>query len=109
MLGLTDIGAGTAAGGIGFAPDKDTTKFAWALHAGVGMDLSPNAKLELAYRYLNMGKAEAGGLNCFNAVVCPDTAYSLKEIDWHDIKLGLRWMLAVAPPPIYDAPLIRKY
>ena len=109
VLGLTDIGAGTAAGGIGFAPDRDTTKFAWALHAGVGMAISPNAKLELAYRYLNMGKAEAGGLNCFNAVVCPDTDYSLKEIDSHDIKLGLRWMLAVAPPPIYDAPLIRKY
>ena len=48
-------------GGIGFAPDRDTTKFAWALHAGVGMAISPNAKLELAYRYLNMGKAETGG------------------------------------------------
>jgi hypothetical protein len=33
----------------------------------------------------------------------------LKEIDSHDIKLGLRWMLAAAPAPIYDAPLIRKY
>ena len=56
-----------------------------------------------------MGKAESGGVNCFNAVVCPDTVYALKEIDSHDIKLGLRWMLAAAPAPIYDAPLIRKY
>jgi hypothetical protein len=58
-----------------------------------------------------MGKAESGGLNCFNAVVCPDTVYALKEIDSHDIKLGLRWMLAAAPAPIYEAPppLIRKY
>jgi opacity protein-like surface antigen len=69
VLGLTDLGAGSAAGGLGFAPDKDTTKLAWALHAGVGLDISPNAKLELAYRYLNMGKAESGGVNCFNAVV----------------------------------------
>jgi opacity protein-like surface antigen len=109
VLGLTDLGAGSAAGGLGFAPDKDTTKLAWALHAGVGLDISPNAKLELAYRYLNMGKAESGGVNCFNAVVCPDTVYALKEIGSHDIKLGLRWMLAAAPAPIYDAPLIRKY
>jgi hypothetical protein len=56
-----------------------------------------------------MGKAEAGVLNCFNAVVCPDTVYALKEIDSHDIKLALRWMLAAARAPVFDAPLIRKY
>ena len=111
ILGLTDLGAGSAAGGLGFAPEKETTKFAWALHAGVGMDVTPNVKLELAYRYLNMGKAESGIVNCFNAVVCPDTVYALKDIDSHDIKLGLRWMFAAVapPPPVFDAPLIRKY
>lgn len=107
--GLTDLGAGSAAGGLGYAPDKDTTKFAWALHAGVGLDVTPNVKVELAYRYLNMGKAESGMVACYNAVVCPGTVYALHDIDSHDIKLGMRWMMAAQAPAFYDPPLMRKY
>ncbi len=89
------------------------TSFAWALHAGLSYAVTPNLKLELAYRYLNLGEASTGVLNCF----CGSTlaAIKVKDIESHDIKLGMRWMFgapvvaaaAYEPPPMM--PLVRKY
>jgi opacity protein-like surface antigen len=110
VKGLTDAGFGSAAGGIGYAKDVEDTQLAWAVHAGLGYDVTPNLKLELAYRYLNMGDAQAGKLVCAGGV-CPGTVYSYKDLESHDIKIGMRWMLAsYGPAPIHaPAPLIRKY
>lgn len=107
ISGLSDMGAGFAAGGIGVAPEKDMTKFAWALHAGVGYEVTPNLKLELAYRYLNMGNAQAASLSC-DFTVCPGTVYNYKKLDSHDIKIGMRWMFGGPAYPV-DMPLMRKY
>ena len=106
---VQDVGQGSSIGGFGTAPTHDKTNLAWAVHAGVGYDVAPNLKLELAYRYLNMGDAQSGIMACL-----PDcglrTVYKVRDIDSHDIKIGMRWMLGgpvavVEPPP----PLIRKY
>jgi len=87
----------------------EDTQLAWAVHAGLGYDVTPNLKLELAYRYLNMGDAQAGKLVCAGGI-CPGTVYSYKDLESHDIKIGMRWMLASYPAPIHaPAPLIRKY
>jgi opacity protein-like surface antigen len=116
-----DIGAGSStgavtgvAGGFGMGPTHDQTSLAWAIHAGLGYDVTPNLKLELAYRYLNMGEAETGRVGC--AGTCSSnsfgTIYKLKELESHDIKIGMRWILGgpVAPMPAsYGAPIIRKY
>ncbi len=78
-------------------PDKTKTNFAWALMAGVGYDLSQNAKLEFGYRYLNMGKGSQS-LSCGGST-CGD-AMNYKDIDAHEFKVGLRWLLggpALAP------------
>lgn len=98
--------------------EKSKTNLAWALMAGLAVDVTKNVKLELGYRYLNMGKAESGinelsGLagNPANLIV------RLKDVDSHDFKMGMRWMLngdccaapvAYAPPPP-PAPMIRKF
>ena len=99
------FGAGYAAEGV------SKTNLAWAFHAGLGYTVSPNLKLELAYRYLNMGKANTGAVSCFNQSPCPGTVYSYSDIDSHDIKLAMRWMLGgpvrVAAP--VEAPIMRKY
>src|SRR5882724_375918 len=61
VTGLTDVGYITGAGSsaFGFAQsDKTSWNFAWALHAGVAYNVSSNLKIELAYRYLNMGDVE---------------------------------------------------
>lgn len=109
--GVTDKGWGEYAGGYGIGPRNEKTNFAWALHAGLGYDISPNLKFEAAYRYLNMGEAATGTVTC--SLECPKTVYRVKEIESHDVRLGFRYLLAApvalaavdyAPPP-----LVRKY
>lgn len=106
---VTDEGLGANVGGFGTGRSRDKTNLAWALHAGLGYEVSQNLKLELAYRYLNMGDAEVGTVTCIPGCALR-TNYKLKEIDSHDIKIGMRWALggpvaSYEPPP----PLIRKY
>ena len=39
---------------------KSQTNFTWALMAGIAYAISPNAKLDIGYRYVNMGKFSPG-------------------------------------------------
>ena len=110
---VTDVGHGAYIGGFGSGGSHDKTNLAWALHAGLGYDVSPNLKLEVAYRYLNMGDVESGTVRCLPS--CGGdlkTVYKLKELESHDFKIGMRWMLGgpvAAMPASYGAPIIRKY
>jgi hypothetical protein len=72
-------------------------------------------KLELAYRYLNMGTAESGAINCVNSNGCVVEKHRY-DLASQDIKLGMRWMFDTAaapapaayyPPP--EPPIVRKY
>jgi opacity protein-like surface antigen len=116
---LADTSNGTPTGGFGrgWSPDTSDWKFAWALHAGVAYNISRSFKVEVAYRYLNMGSMEAA-VNCVGG--CAPDSYRLKDISSHDIKVGLRWVCCeeerqpvvytpapnyVPPPPqVYAAP-----
>ncbi|AWN39483.1 outer membrane protein [Methylobacterium durans] len=101
-----------------------TTSFAWALHAGLGFDVTPNLKMEIAYRYLNLGSAKSGvGVeDCELTKACGGGSlgvYKTKSIEAHDVKVGFRYLLggvAAAPlPPLMadyqpaPGPLVRKY
>jgi opacity protein-like surface antigen len=94
--------------GRGFASAHSSWKFAWALHAGVAYNVSSQLKVELAYRYLNMGDVRTGIVDCVGCGVVngPLAYYTLRTLDSHDIKLGLRWMLDAPTPPAY--PLMTK-
>lgn len=113
VSGLTDVN--TPVGGSAYAPDHTSYSLAWALHAGLAFDITPNLKLDVGYRYLNMGKATAGDLHTFSGVSTYYNAYQFKDLTSHDIKVGLRWQFAncagcAAPPPVPVAmPVIRKY
>jgi opacity protein-like surface antigen len=90
---------------------KSRTNLAWALMAGASVDVSRNVKLELGYRYLNMGRAETGTLFANNP---PNTIVRVKDIDSHDFRIGMRWALngdcCSAPEPVYaPPPMIRKF
>ena len=89
--------------------NKSSGDLAWALHAGLAYDVTPNVKLELAYRYLNMGSVRTGIINCY----CGEqyNGFKMKNLEAHDIKLGMRWALGgPASAPAYEpAPLMRKY
>jgi opacity protein-like surface antigen len=104
-----DQGLGGYAGGLGLAASESKTGLAWALHAGLGYQVSSNLKLELGYRYLNMGDIEAGKIQCLPALdQCSHS--KIKGYDSHDFKIGMRWLLASSPAPVvYEQPLIRRY
>ncbi|HWG06131.1 MAG TPA: outer membrane beta-barrel protein [Beijerinckiaceae bacterium] len=112
VASLTDIGAGATGvgapgnGGLGFAPTKSSTSLAWALMAGVSFDVTHNLKLDISYRYLNMGDAQSGVIACTTACVGESQKYHLAS---NDIRIGARWMFGgeEAPPP--PPPLITKY
>lgn len=93
--------------------DKVNWDFAWAVHAGLAYSVTNNVKLEIAYRYLNMGNAESAVINC-NSAACANTGgpaafYTLTDLDSHDFKVGMRWMLnEPAQAPVYAPPLMRK-
>ena len=57
MSGFSDVGIPT--GGSGVGPTVTQWNLAWAIHAGLSYAVTENLKLELAYRYLNMGNATA--------------------------------------------------
>ena len=121
IYGLTDVGVGGPAGfgngGFGFARDKNSLDLAYAAMAGLSYAVSPNLKLELAYRFLNMGDATSAPIRCVNTTGCTLETQKVR-LESQDIKLGMRWMFndvtpvtpaVYAPPPPMQAPLVRKY
>ena len=86
-------------GGSGTAGTGHKWNFAWALHAGLAYDVTPNFTIELAYRYLNLGNAKTGDFRnddpsegCNATPPCYPVQF--KNITSHDIKLGVRWAMA---------------
>lgn len=95
-----------------YFPSRSKTSLAWALMAGLSYDVSRNVKVELGYRYLNMGTVESGAL--FGSATT-DTI-RVRDLSSHDVRLGMRWALngdccgtpVVEPLPM-PRPMIRKY
>ena len=91
-----------------FASDAGKWDFAWAVHAGLGYKITPNATVELGYSYMNLGDATTGTNSNFAGTATPQFPWTMHDITSHDLKLGVRWNLdntpVYAPPP----PLIRK-
>jgi opacity protein-like surface antigen len=122
--GFTDQGFGYSYYGPlgnsgGYFSNHVRTNFAWALMAGLDFTIAPNLKLELGYRYLNMGKIATGGSNClagvsggvFSAANCnggvSNSFQSRSTIASNDIRIGLLWTLG-APAPL-PQPVVARY
>lgn len=113
---IHDVGYITGPGTTGFgygSADFSESKFAWAVHAGVAYNVNNSFKMELAYRYLNMGNVNTGVIDCAGGGCStgggPRAYYTFREMDSHDVKLGVRWMLQPEQAaPVYQAPLMRK-
>ena len=122
LSGVTDIsyntigGAQTSSGGI--AADHSTLGFAWALMAGVAFDVTQNLKLDVNYRYLDLGKFESGPMACLNGAGgfytlpnpnCEPGIKSKRDVAYNDFRIGLRWMIGEANYAPQQMPLVRKY
>ena len=58
---------------------------AWALMAGVGIQLSPSATLDIGYRYLDAGTT--------SVPITPQLGASVKQPNVsQDIRIGIRYM-----------------
>ena len=113
VASLTDVGAGatdpfgTGNGGLGFAPTKSSANLAWALMAGVSFDVTNNLKLDISYRYLDMGSATSGAITCTTGCVAESQKYHLAS---NDIRIGARWMFGEQEAPLLPPPpLVTKY
>ncbi len=115
VTGFHDLGTGIncdASGcGFGIAEPVSNTTFAWAVHAGMDYEVNQNLKLEMSYRYLDEGNANAGTVLCLNTAFCGDVNYTIREITSHDMRIGMRWTFGgpEAPLPQPEEPVIRRY
>ncbi|NLH82615.1 MAG: porin family protein [Phyllobacteriaceae bacterium] len=85
--------------------------FAWALHTGMSWDVTQNFKVDMGYTYKNLGKVTSGNINCFSGATGCNEQLTAKNLAFHDIHIGARWMLDSAPAktPVYSAPVVAKY
>jgi opacity protein-like surface antigen len=100
----TNVVAGAATSPTsGYASSGTRSGFAYALMAGLAYDVTPNYKVELGYRYLNLGKFQSGTFTCPGG--CGGT-YSLqgRNLDAHEFRIGMRWMLGAPAPAAMPYP-----
>jgi opacity protein-like surface antigen len=97
--GLRDIN--TVQGATFYAKDNTSTNFAWAVHAGVSYDVTPQFAVDLAYRYAGLGDANSG--TAFDAVGIspPYSGVLIKDISSNDLLLGVRYKLQREQPVVY--------
>jgi opacity protein-like surface antigen len=106
--GFRDDGIGFASGTPIIADQGVKWNFAWALHAGIAYTVSPSFKIELAYRYLNLGGAQTGATRAPDNSFTNGGAFGFNGIVSNDVMLGLRWMLEPEAPVYAPPPLVRK-
>lgn len=109
--GLTDYAVGVA--GMGVARDTNVTNFAWSAMAGVAFNVTPNFKVEVGYRYLDMGRITSNPIVCSDIASCFGERHSF-NVASNDVRIGFRYIIPsltpvpmMAPPPM--PPLVRKY
>ncbi len=106
------VASGVGNGGFGYARDSGQFNLAYAAMAGLSYAVTPNMKVELGYRYLNMGDVKSNFINCVNSTGCVVEKHRY-DLSSQDIRLGLRWMIGdyspALPPPPPEQPIIRKY
>jgi opacity protein-like surface antigen len=113
VTSLSDLGIQNIfSPGFGYSQsDSSSWNLAWSAQAGVAYNVSSNLKLEMAFRYLNLGSVKTPIVNC-SANGCQNPAgpaayYTLTNFDAFDFKLGMRWLFQ-PETPTYAPPLIRK-
>jgi opacity protein-like surface antigen len=92
---------------VAFGDQGVKWNLAWALHAGIAYTVTPTFKIDLAYRYLNLGAAQTGPTRAYDNSFTNGGAFTFNGLASHDVMLGVRWMIQ-PEAPVYAPPLIRK-
>lgn len=96
-VNLVDLGGGNVIRGqqarsLASGVTSSRWNFAWALHAGVGYQVTPNMTMELAYSYMNLGDGFTGPITTYEGFT-RGVPMRFRDIISHDLKLGVRWNL----------------
>jgi opacity protein-like surface antigen len=96
---------------FGYARDTSVANFAWAASAGVAFDVTPRLKVDIGYRYLDLGSIKSNPIVCLDVAACWYEQHNFRFAS-HDVRLGLRYALggeAAVPVMAPPGPLVRKY
>lgn len=67
-------------------PERKTHDLAWALMAGMAVDVAGGFKVDVGYRYVNLGEARA-------RFAATESTTQANNIEAHEVRLGLRYMI----------------
>ena len=102
--GISDLGIGQ-----GYSTDRSQTNFAWAVMGGLAFNVTPNLKIDLGYRYVDMGRLTSNPIACTQLSGCFFETQSYHSAS-HDVRLGFRYAFGGAPAYMpAPGPLVSKY
>jgi opacity protein-like surface antigen len=84
-------------GSVGFGYTfNDTAQWslAWDVTAGLTYNVNDNLKVDLSWRFLNLGSPQTAVVHCQNTAACPGAFYTLRDITSEDFRIGLRWVFS---------------
>ncbi|MDE1935437.1 outer membrane protein [Bradyrhizobium sp.] len=102
--GVVNNGAGAGPSLVSAATGSQWN-FAWAVHAGLAYQVTPNMAIDLSYSYVNLGNGTTGIDGAFDGSV-GGHVFQFNNITSQDVMLGVRWNFW--SPPAYAPPLITK-
>lgn len=85
---FTDVNVKTNA--IHWAGKNSEWNLAWALHAGVAYEISPDLTFDMGYRFTYLGDGKTGTFRTYDNTTSPGPL-TLEDITSHDVHIGLRW------------------
>lgn len=88
-----------------FIPARTTHELAWAVMAGAAVDVAPGLKVDVGYRYMNIGQPHTK-LDPYGV------GTKLKDQEAHEVRIGLRWALngfGIGFPAAAEPPLMSRY
>lgn len=78
--------------------NKTTTNFAWALYAGLAMDVTPQWTLDFGYRYTDLGSVKTGTVSDAIGVSPSYSGMEIRDIVSHDLLFTARYRLGSHEP-----------
>lgn len=86
-----DVNTPTA--GVAYGGTHSEWNLAWALHAGMGIQVNDRVTLDLGYSYLHLGDGASGDLIPYAGANTINNPMEFNSLTSHDFKFGLRYAL----------------
>jgi opacity protein-like surface antigen len=81
----------TPQSGVAYGATDSKWNFAWALHAGVGFEVTERATIDFGYSFIHLGDGRTGDLITYLGGNSIDNPMHFRDITSHDFKIGLRY------------------